>query len=225
MKPRIKLAETDALPGGIMALYEHDGAFVVNFAGQELMHSEAVASEQALGRLGVKRLSGDGDSQVLIGGLGLGFTLASALDACGPETKFEVVELLPDMVDWNRTHLKDLNGARLHDPRVTVTIDDANRVIRKAKPQTYDAILLDVDNGPSAMVSGTNSSLYSISGLRALRTAVKSGGRVAIWSAGAEPAFENRLKREGMKFESVPALKYPKARRAAYVIYVIDPRG
>ncbi len=208
-----------------MALYEHDGAFVVNFAGQELMHSEAVESERLLGEVGVKRLSRDGEHRVLIGGLGLGFTLASALQSTGPATTIDVVELLPDIVDWNRTHLKDLNGGLLQDSRVNIQIEDVNRVIRKAAPQTYDAILLDVDNGPSAMVSGTNSSVYSISGLRALRTAIRSGGRVAIWSAGPDPAFETRLKREGMKFQAVPARKYPKARRAAYLIYVIEPRG
>jgi spermidine synthase len=208
-----------------MALYEHDGAFVVNFAGQELMHSEAVESERLLGEVGVKRLSRDEEHRVLIGGLGLGFTLASALQCVGPSTNVEVVELLPEIVEWNRTHLKDLNGGLLNDPRVTIQIEDVNRVIRKAEPQTYDAILLDVDNGPSAMVSGTNASVYSISGLRALRTAIRSRGRVAIWSAGPDPAFETRLRREGMKFQAVPAKKYPRARRAAYLIYVIDPRG
>jgi spermidine synthase len=222
MKPRIKLAESTTSSGGVMALFEHDGDYVMNYEGKELMHSRANTSEQLLGEVGVQRLEADAPGKVLIGGLGLGFTLRSVLDRVGPEVTVEVAELLPEVVAWNEAHLQSLNGSALADPRVTVQVEDVTRLIRKSEPSQYDVILLDVDNGPVAMVAEANASLYSNSGLLRIRTALKARGRAVFWSAGPDPRFENRLQRAGFRVKAVPAKVHDGARRAAYTLFVAD---
>ena len=184
-----------------MALNEHDGAFSINFNGQELMHSKASASESLMGNLGTVRLDKLGAFRVLVGGLGLGFTLKNVLKSVGPKTTVEVVELIPEVVEWNRTHLKKLNGALLDDPRVKVREEDVTTLLRNAKPETYDAILLDVDNGPSPLVNERNAWLYTNQGLQSIRKALKNQGKVAIWSANDEPRFISHMKRNGFLAE------------------------
>lgn len=220
MKPRIKQAEAKTADGGTLALYEQDGAFSINFNGQELMHSKATASEVLLGKLGAEALDKEASSRVLIGGLGLGFTLRSVLEVAGPKAVIEVVELVSEVIDWNRELLKDLNGELLEDPRVEVRHDDVAKLIRKADPNTYDSIILDVDNGPTAMVTGNNFNLYSKSGVRLIRSALKVGGRVVFWSAGPDQKFELRLKQAGFEVSSHPAKVHEGAKRAAYLLYV-----
>ena len=128
MKPRIKLAETKTASGGILALYEQDGAYSINLSGQELMHSKACASEQLLGTLGAQLMPKDVPSRMLIGGLGLGYTLAAALENAGPDATIEILELVPEVVDWNRQLLQELNGKCLEDPRVALQVADATAV-------------------------------------------------------------------------------------------------
>ncbi len=228
--------------GGSLSLHEREGAFVIALDGEELMHSRAAASETLLGDIGVADLEPDVASRVLIGGLGLGFTLRSVLDSTGPDTAVEVVELMPAVVEWNRTHLKALNGALLEDPRVIVRVQDVARSIGMAKPQTYDSILLDVDNGPFAMVAPGNASLYSDTGIERICRALKPTGRAFIWSAVREPGFENRLTEARTKFEVIEAKAHESlsengrgaelerggmgsedARSAAHWIYVLQP--
>lgn len=221
MKPRVKLAES-GFPGGKIALIEHDGAHSISINGQELMHSRSHASESLLGSLGVARLNREEGGRVLIGGLGLGFTLKDALASMGEKTRVEVAELLPEMIDWNRTHLKNLNGSLLDDPRVVVRAADVTRLLREAEPNTYDAILLDVDNGPVAMVSESNASLYSRSGVRSICKALKKKGRIVVWSAGPDQRFENHLHQAGLSVEVVPAKARENAKSASYLLYVAD---
>ena len=223
MKPRIRLDETTTPDGGRLTLSEHDGDFVISLDGQELMHSKAVASEALLGSVGAARLNRDMANHILIGGLGLGFTLKSVLESVGPETTVEVAELIPAVIEWNRTHLLRLNGRLLEDARVTVEAGDVGRLIGQAKPQTYDAILLDVDNGPCAMVATDNASLYSDAGIRSICAALKPGGRAVVWSAGRDSRFENRLRKALLKFEAVQAKTHERAKRASYLLYVIEP--
>ena len=206
-----------------MALNEHDGAFSINFNGQELMHSKASASESLMGNLGTVRLDKLGAFRVLVGGLGLGFTLKNVLKSVGPKTTVEVVELIPEVVEWNRTHLKKLNGALLDDPRVKVREEDVTTLLRNAKPETYDAILLDVDNGPVAMVAANNFSLYSNAGISAICASLKPAGRAVVWSAGKDGKFENRLRQAGLRVKGVPAKMHERARREAYMLYVLEP--
>jgi spermidine synthase len=222
MKPRIKLAESTTLDGAPMALYAHDGAYSISFQGQELMHSKAAASELLLGRLGVERIRKDAKARVMIGGLGLGFTLRSVLDCVGAESQVDVVELVSKVVEWNRDYLRDLNGTLLDDPRVKVIEADAVKTIYDGVSHSYDAMILDVDNGPTGMVKASNGSLYSHQGLRAVRRLLKAGGRAAFWSAGTDPHFKARLEAVGYRVGVIPAKVHERAKRAAYVIYVAD---
>lgn len=222
MKPRIKLAESRVPDGSVLELFEHDGTFSISLAGKELMHSNITASERLLGSLGVAQLTVSRAGRVLIGGLGLGFTLRSVLESVGPDTRVEVVELIPQVIDWNHSHLKDLNGGLLLDPRVETRVADVNRIILEAKPDTYDAILLDVDNGPVAMVQDSNASLYSESGLRSMCQALVPGGRIALWSAALDKGFENRLKQAGLKHEARRAKRHENAKQFSHVIYLAD---
>ncbi len=223
MKPRIKLAESTTADGGAMTLYEHDGQYCISYSGQELMHSGASASEILLGEIGVERLDSDAEARILIGGLGLGFTLRSVLENTGANTVIELIELLPEIVSWNREYLKSLNGKLLDDVRVEIHTTDVVAYVRKAERARYDVILMDVDNGPVAMVSETNASLYSNSGLRWLRVSLKpEGGRAVFWSAGPDLRFEDRLKRAGFRVTKVPAKVHAGSKRAAYLLYVAN---
>jgi len=222
VKPHIKLAETKTPDGGTMSLIEHDGSFVISLDGAEIMHSRASTSEELLGELGVEGLNTDTASRVLIGGLGLGFTLKTALEFGGPKTTVEVAELLPEITEWNRTHMHKLNGSLLENPRVVIREENVIRLIRKANPKTYDSIMLDVDNGPVALVVKNNYSLYSNTGLRAIREALKPKGRVVFWSASPEPKFVPRLRSVGFNVTAVPAKVHEGAKRAAYMLYVGD---
>ena len=222
MKPRVKLAESTTADGGAMALYEHDGKYCISYAGQELMHSGANASEILLGEIGVELLEHDASARILIGGLGLGFTLRSVLASTGPNVVVELIELLPEIVSWNREFLKSLNGELLDDPRLEIHTTDVVGYVRKAERARYDVILLDVDNGPVAMVSETNVSLYSNTGLRWLRGSLKPEGRAVFWSAGPDLRFEDRLKRAGFRVSKVPAKVHAGSKRAAYLLYVAN---
>jgi len=205
-----------------MALYEHDGKYCISYAGQELMHSGANASEILLGEIGVELLEHDATARILIGGLGLGFTLRSVLASTGPNVVVELIELLPEIVSWNRVYLKSLNGELLDDPRLEIHTTDVVGYVRKAERARYDVILLDVDNGPVAMVSETNVSLYSNTGLRWLRGSLKPEGRAVFWSAGPDLRFEDRLKRAGFRVSKVPAKVHAGSKRAAYLLYVAN---
>lgn len=230
MKPQNKLAETTTPDGGRLALFEHDGSYHIRLNGQGLMHSTQSASELLLGELAASRLAGTGRAQqppprLLIGGLGLGFTLKSVLEKLDaqPAARIEVAELFPEVVEWNREFLRDLNGALLEDPRVEVRAQDVWELLAQAGQGAYDAIMLDVDNGPAAMVHKQNARLYTTKGVRRLAGALKAGGRACIWSAGSEErAFTERLKKAGLQVEVVPARLYPQAKRCACTIYVAD---
>lgn len=222
MKPRVKLAEAATPDGGTLALFDHDGEFSIFLDGKELMHSMVTASESLLGSLGVERLDPEKKNRVLIGGLGLGFTLKAVLERAGSNTIVEVAELLAAVIEWNRTHMQKLNGSLLKDPRVEVLHSDVTRLIRETAPGTYDAILLDIDNGPIAMVAENNSSLYSSSGINSICAALKPGGRFIVWSASSDQKFEDRVRRAGLKAEAVRAKAHERAKRATYLLYVVQ---
>ena len=205
-----------------MTLYEHDGAFSISMTGQELMHSKASASETMLGKIGVERLDPDSPSRILVGGLGLGFTLRSVLEMTGQNALVELVELIPEVIQWNREFLSDLNGAMLEDPRVQIRTEDVYAVIRTAEPKSYDVILLDVDNGPVAMVTSKNRSLYSRPGLLAIKQALKRSGRAVFWSAGQDMKFDNLLQKSGFKVRVVRAKVHETAKRPAYFLYIAE---
>ncbi len=222
MKPNRKLAQTTTPDGACLTLHEHDGSFCIRMNGQGLMHSSVTASEIQLGELAVARVSSLVDPSVLVGGLGLGYTLKSVLQNVGSQAKILVVELIPCIVDWNREFLSGVNGALLNEPRVEIILADVWDVISRSGLDQYDAILLDIDNGPTAMVQKQNARLYDRRGLRMMADALKRCGRVAFWSARPDPAFAKRLQDVGFKVEAVPAKLYPNAKRCTCTIYVAD---
>ena len=223
MKPNILLAETKTPNGARMTLVAHDGSYCIRVNGQQLMHSSVSASEILLGTLGCeKHIKKNNGTRVLIGGLGLGFTLKSVLAAVGGNAVVQVSELFPEIVAWNRTHLAGLNGKLLEDRRVTVLAEDVCALIHRGARALYDVIVLDIDNGTTAMVKHENNQLYSERGLEQIALALKPGGRAAIWSACPDAVLEKRLKRTGLAVSAIPAKLYPTAKRAAYMIYVGD---
>ena len=222
MKPHIKLAEANTPDGKRLTLHAHDGKFSLRVDGKELMHSAATSSEQQLGQLAAPLVSGDTRPQVLIGGLGLGFTLRSVLEVAGPNVKVCVAELIPEVIEWNRTHLAGLNGGLLNDPRVTLLTENICAVLGRAPAGSYDVILLDIDNGPTAMVHAGNARLYDRKGVQRIANALKPGGRAAIWSAKPDQAFADRLTAAGLDVEEVPAKLHATAKRSTYLIYVAD---
>jgi spermidine synthase len=223
VKPNITLAETKTPNGARMTLVEHDGSYCIRVNGQQLMHSSVSSSEIKLGELGCARHRKlNNGTRVLIGGLGLGFTLKSVLDVVGGNASVHVAELFPEIVTWNRTHLAGLNGKLLADKRVKVLEEDVRTILAKAIRQPFDVIVLDIDNGTTAMVKDENNELYSERGMQLIYRALKPGGRAAVWSACPDVAIERRLTKAGFKVEAVPAKLYETAKRFAYMIYVAD---
>ena len=222
MKPHRLLAEARTPDGANLTLHEHDGSFCIRLAGRELMHSKAAASELTLGEVGTAKIVPGNSVRILLGGLGLGFTLRSVLERTGSGVTVEVTELSPAIVAWNREHLAALNGALLDNNRVTVRVADVFDLVRSAKPASYEAILLDIDNGPCAMVQAANARLYDARGLRMLATALAAGGRLVVWSAGEDRAFEQRLAQAGFRVETVPVKIHAGARQSAGRLFVGD---
>jgi len=222
MKPERKLAETTTLNGARLTLHEHDGNYAIRINGQTLMNSALAASELLLGELAVARLTNQTTPSILIGGLGLGFSLKSVLAKTAPKATVHVAELIPQVVDWNREFLAAVNGKLVDDPRVTIFPEDVWNVLSRAPRDRYDALLLDIDNGPTAMVQQPNARLYKPAGVQRMLAALKPGGRAAIWSAATDNAFANRLVLAGFRVEATSAKLYDKAKRCGCTIYVAD---
>jgi spermidine synthase len=197
VKPWRLLAEAAAPGGGRLTLHARDTERVIRIDGVDLMSSRQHGSEEELARLGLQGVPEQ--AHVLIGGLGLGFTLRAALDRLGARAHVEIAELAPAIVDWNRGELAEFAGRPLDDPRVTVVVDDVAKVIA-TRPSTFDAILLDVDNGPGALFD-TNTHLYGAASLAKIHAALRPGGAVAVWSASESPAFTATLSRAGFVVE------------------------
>ncbi len=222
MKPQLLLAETNTREGTKLSLYSHDGRFSIRVNGKELMNSAATASELALGEYAVGGGALGAAPRVLIGGLGFGYTLQGVLSKLGKTATVHVTELIPAVLEWNRTLLAGLNGALLGDARVKILTEDVRSVIARSAAQPYDAIALDIDNGPSAMVQSGNAKVYDIRGIQRITQALKPGGRVVVWSSGADKMFESRLANGGFKVQAIPVRKHATAKSTSYMIYVAD---
>ncbi len=220
MKPFRNLAQVRTPDGSQLTLHEHDGEYFLKLNGRQLMSTTATASELMLAQLPCDGLRGRADTCVLIGGLGLGFSLRRVLELVGRHARVRVAELLPEVVAWNRDFLGAVNGRLLDDRRVEVVTGDVFDVIRQAGPAAFDAILLDVDNGPTSMVQARNVRIYSRRGLEVLARSLKPGGKVSFWSAVPEPGFIHSLVRAGFKAEGFPAKAHERAKRAAHMIYL-----
>jgi len=205
MKPQHTLGQASTPDGGEIVLYERDGAYFIRVNGLELMTSRAHGSEEDLARLALAKIERK-KPKVLVGGLGMGFTLRAVLDAVPMSAKIMVAEILPAVIIWNRKALAHLAGEPLEDPRVAVVERDVAEIIA-AGPSAFDAVLLDVDNGPAGLTVADNERLYGPSGLAAIRRCLRPGGALGVWSADPDRAFEKRLAKAGftVSTETVPA--------------------
>lgn len=192
--------------------------FSIRLGEDELMNSDAVASEEALAYLTVERM-GRRQDRVLIGGLGMGFTLRAALASLPRHTEIVVVEVVPKMVAWAQGPLAHLFGDALSDARVKIELCDVHDVI-VGSPGSFDAIMLDVDNGPDGFIDVANDRLYCNWGLRASYAALRPGGILAIWSAYEDPAFFERLGNAGFSVEEAKVNDPGEEDRAPYTIWL-----
>lgn len=203
MKPWILLdrAQTPG-DGAELFLYQRDTEFSIKADNDELMNSRVYGSEQALATLACRKVADHPKARVLIGGLGMGYTLRSALDELGAQAEVAVAELVPAVVRWNRGVLADLTGNPLADGRVTVHETDVAKLIKTGRG-IYDAIMLDVDNGPQALTLRENHWLYTINGLATAFAALRPKGVLAIWSSGPDAGFAKRLGQAGFDVDEV----------------------
>ncbi len=195
-----ELLDRAPIPGSAdeLLLWRRGDEFSIRISGyaSELMNSRLFTSEQMLAKLACAVIAGRPALHVLIGGLGMGFTLGAALGALGAQARVTVAELVPQVVEWNRGPLGERTGRPLDDARCEVRVADVAAVLRGAQGR-YDAVLLDVDNGPEGMTHAGNGWLYGAAGLGVIRGALTPGGVLAVWSAEPDPAFEARLARAG----------------------------
>ena len=196
MKPWELLGQTRAPDGSEISLTKRDTEYVILASGKSLMSSRMHGSEEALAAFAFKKIKAVQEPSVLVGGLGMGFTLRATLDLLPPYATVVVAELLPAVVEWNREVLGPLAGHPLKDRRVRVATGDVS-VIMRERGAAFDAILLDVDNGPVAFSTEGNSGLYGDAGLSAARYALTPGGVLAVWSAWEDRRFEQRLRYAG----------------------------
>jgi len=201
MKKLERLGDTRAPDGTTLTLYRHDGEYRIMVGAVELMSSRRHHSETVLAELACEPLRAVADARVLIGGLGLGFTLRAALRVLGPSARVVVAELVAGVIAWNRNSEYALAAAALADERVEVREADVADVLRE-NPGAFDAIILDVDNGADALVSGANAALYRASGVRRAAEALRAGGTLAYWSDRDDAAFEHALREAKLSFTS-----------------------
>ncbi|WP_299977654.1 hypothetical protein [Desulfobacula sp.] len=209
------------IPGheGYVTLRKRGTEFSIRTAGTELMNSRVHGSEDALADLTYSRIKQKSDLRILIGGLGMGFTLAAALEQSKPDTRIIVSELIPAVVRWNREYLGHLAEMPLDDSRVSVAEEDVVKTIGRKK-SVWDAILLDVDNGPEGLTRKTNNRLYSRSGLETSFFALCPEGILAVWSSGANETFTRRLTQCGFQTETITVRAHTSKKGSRHTIWL-----
>ena len=223
MQPR-ELIDTAPIPGGQeLKLYRRGGDYMIVLDRNELMSSRMSGSEKALAVFTLDRLKQVSDPHLLIGGYGMGFTLRAALAQMGPGGRITLAELVPQIIAWARGPMVDLAAGCLDDPRVRLVEGDVAAAIASASG-SYDAILLDVDNGPDGLTTPSNDRLYSAAGLAAAKAALKSGGILAIWSAAPDVAFTRRLRDAGFLVEEVAVKARDNGKGPRHVIWFATKR-
>ena len=217
MTPR-ELLGTAEVPGGEpLRLFRRGADFMIVLERNELMNSRMSGSEEALATMTIDRLRSSAP-HLLVGGYGMGFTLRAALAKLGPQGRVTVAELVPEIVDWARGPMVELTAGCLDDPRVAVEFGDVADVIAAGRG-TYDAILLDVDNGPDGLVRPVNDRLYSARGLSMARAALRPGGVLAVWSAAKDAAFARRLREGGFDVDEVTVRARSNGKGPRHVIW------
>ena len=201
MRPFETLDSATTPDGRKLTLHRRDQDLSIYLEGDELMATRAPSSEMALATLALERITSGSHPRILIGGLGLGYTLRAALEVLPPKAQIVVSEVFEIVVKWGRTHLAHIHGSSLDDPRVRIVAKDVHAVIQESD-RPWDAILLDVDNGPNAWCLESNGRLYDRRGLERIRATMSPGGMLAIWSAHQDPVFAKRLRKGGFDVES-----------------------
>jgi spermidine synthase len=218
-----ELIGTAQVPGGDeLRLFRHDRDFMIVLGGNELMSSRMNGSEIALAEQTIARLGTRKKPRLLIGGYGMGFTLRAALAALPADAEIYLIELVPQIIEWARGPMAELAAGCLDDPRVELVLGDVADEIRES-PGGYDAILLDVDNGPEGLTSEFNDQLYTQRGLRAAKAALRPGGILAVWSAFKDPAFTRRLERAGFAVDEVSVRARTNGKGPKHVIWFATP--
>ena len=217
-----ELIDTTQIEDGVLLeLFSHGRDFMIVLGRNELMSTRMRFSEEQLADLTIDRLSND-QPRILIGGYGMGFTYRAAAAKLGPQAQIVVAEISEAIIEWARGPMAALTGEGLSDPRLDLKICDVAALIDDANDGTspkFDAILLDVDNGPDGLVRDANNRLYSRTGLAKARDALKPGGILAVWSAAPDPAFRKRLKDTGLAVEEVSVRSRPGNKGAHHVIW------
>lgn len=213
--------DTARIPGtgGELRLMRRGREFSIMLGTNELMNSRLSGSEAALATLAAKKIENVAKPRFLIGGLGMGFTLRAALAVLGAEAEIVVAELVPAVVAWARGPMAEIFGNSLNDPRVSIQEVDVADVIER-NPRTYDAILLDVDNGPEGLTREANDALYDISGLKIAHAALRHGGVLAVWSSGPNAKFPKSLSRAGFAVNEVAVRATGRGRGVRHVIWI-----
>ncbi len=221
----MELIGTAQVPGGQeLRLFRRGRDFMILLDRNELMSSRMSGSEEALAVMSCARLEQRHAPHMLIGGYGMGFTLRSALAALGADAQVTVAELVPEIIQWARGPMVDLAAGCLDDPRVRLIEADVVGVIAEATG-TYDAILLDVDNGPDGLTRNGNDRLYSMKGLAAAKAALKPGGILAVWSAAPDNVFAKRLSAAGFSVEEIAVRARSNGKGPRHVIWFATKRG
>ncbi len=225
MIPKVLIEEAD-IPGGgkRLSLYQQDKDFYINAGREELMSSRMHFSEDELARLAMEKIKYQPDPQVLIGGLGMGYTLRAALDNLPKKAKITVAEIVPAVVRWNRTVLAGLANDPLSDERVEIQEQDVAGLIKCVKNR-YNGIILDVDNGPAGLSKKSNDWFYQFEGLKAIKSALKVGGVLAIWSAYFDQPLPYRLKSVGFHVEEIKVRSRPGNKGSHHYVWIATKRN
>lgn len=223
MKPYVKLAESTMPDGTHYSLHQHDGKIYLKYNGFELMSTALTFSEQMLADVGLRGLekgSGTrpGHPKVLIGGLGLGFTLKRTLELVGSPATVDVAELMPPLIEWNETFLVEYNGPLLDDPRTKIIQGDLFDIVSGKSAGAYDALLLDIDNTPDDLITKGNSRLYTPGFLQKLRNVITPQGCVAYWLSEPAPKFKKLLIKAGFEVEELASKPHEKSKRSRHCI-------
>jgi len=229
MKPYTNLGESKMADGTVFSLHKHDGNFYLKYNGFELMSTALTYSEQMLSEIGCADIlegvaSRPAHPKVLIGGLGLGFTLKRALELVGSPATVEVAELMPPIIEWNRTFLVEHNGPLLEDPRTKITQGDFFDILNSKPKGSYDALLLDIDNSPDDLITEGNDKMYSPSFLAKIKGVLTPNGCVTYWLAVPAPKFKRLLEKTGFEVEAHAAKPHEQSKKSRHCIYLARPK-
>lgn len=223
MKPYLKIAEATMADGTHYSLHKHDGKIYLKYNGLELMSTALTYSEQQLADIGCRSLLAGAKTRpahprILIGGLGLGFTLKRTLELVGSPATVDVAELMAPLIEWNRTHLVEFNGPLLEDPRTVILQGDLFDIVSNKKPGSYDALLLDIDNTPDDLITVGNARLYSPGFLQKLRQVITPQGCIAYWLSEPAPKFKKLLVKAGFAVEEIASKTHERSKRSRHCL-------